>query len=283
MRPARERAQRELAEDRDLAEAVARTESEETYLADLRRLSLSLRAAREPAPEIPLADYQAAVRRAGEEIARLEGQLHALRPNPETDRYYYPAAQIRRRAELYEQTRQELERLKGDRIARLRELLEPRHPPAAPVPQEKLDALARQRDERIARAIADLRESEAQARAALPAPTPWPSLTLPPALGWAPDRETRSRVAGEVESAACAAARDGAARAAAQAAAFRRLREQQRQLAALVTEETAVAARNAARDLGLELQPRPSRAVPDRTPQVRAALRAYFGHGDGAR
>src|SRR5439155_18268494 len=104
-----ERARRELEEDRGLAETVARREAEEAYLDDLRRLTLSLRQAREPAPEIAIEDYQEAVRKAGEQIARLEAQHHALRPNAETDRFYYTPAQIRRRAELYEQAGAELE------------------------------------------------------------------------------------------------------------------------------------------------------------------------------
>src|SRR5262249_3804559 len=105
------RARREIRENTVLARQVAHAQADSENAGDRRRLTAQLREVREQPAEVDLADYQAQVRRAGETIANLEKQLHALRPRPDTDRFFYTEAQLRHRIELFDTAQKQLAEL----------------------------------------------------------------------------------------------------------------------------------------------------------------------------
>jgi hypothetical protein len=273
---ARERARGELRADGELAAALARDEVEATYLDDLRRLRLEVRGAVEPPPALDLDGYEQAVREVGEEMARLELQLHVLRPSPATDRYFYRPEQLRRRAELYTQTQRELKELKAKRLAQLAaRLAPPAEERPVEVPPARLAELARDREARAARAAADLARRQEEAAAALESTPRWAALPLPGPLALAPEPEAADRMP-EVAARLGEAAKAGPERRAALLAALARLQQERALLARRLRDETAAVAGNQARDLGFELQPRPARGLPDLTARVAARVRAYY-------
>jgi hypothetical protein len=271
-----ERARASLEQDLRMAQEVARQDAEEEYLSDLRRLQVELREARETPQPVDLNGYEAVVRAAGDEIARLAAQLHALRPSPSTDRFFFTEAQIRRRAVLYEQTRHDLATLRSEKLAQLQQMLAVATRGSAPVAGARLADLERQRQERLSRALAALTRESEEMVAALPSSERWPAAAVPQPLAWSQSDGLRGRMISQVARARRAGLAQRQAEAAGLQAATSALEEQRRLLATRIREETEAAARNTCRNQHLEFRHTRTARLPDVTARVRSQLRAYF-------
>ncbi len=274
---ARARAERELADTTAALEPLARAEAEDEYAADLRRLQVEIGLARAEPPAVDLETYQEAVRAAGEELARLEAQAHALRPSPATDRYFYSAAQVRRRSELHAQVRLELQALREAQVARLRERLAPSERETLTVPAARVAALARDRDARYTRVMAELSAREEEARAALAnSPPDWEAAGQRGWLAWATESREPPALAGTLQRAVALEIRDVSARRQEWTTALLEWRRGRALLARRVGEETETRARDLARELGLQIADRASPGLPDVTSRLRVLMLAGY-------
>jgi hypothetical protein len=156
-----------------------------------------------PVPAAPAAPAPAAEFTTGLEgdISRLQRQLDQLRETPQ-DRLLYAPVQLRRRRELFEVTRAELERLRREHLARLEAALSaggPRRTERPPRPPRTPAAPPRA----VPTRFPELDAAEQRALAAIPReptlPPPLPTADPPPAED--PHRADRERFLNRVRAA----------------------------------------------------------------------------------
>jgi len=263
-------------------EAILIEEATDEYLDDLQRLRLQVLANAEPEEVVDLVAYGRQVQRVGEELAALETQLHALRPNPTSDRFFFTPEQIRERRSLFDRIERDLADLRERRGGELAALLVPGAKELANVTQTDLDAIQNRRDARIARAIADLRRVEKEESTLIADLPPWPAVPSAGALALAPGVTEVSTFGEVLQRAANNSAREALEQSRQLQQALTATRKESSQLRLRIRDEVGALARNFARDWGYDLGFAPGRQGPDLTSRLASKLTEYF-HRSGDR
>ncbi|MGV3722572.1 MAG: hypothetical protein ACO1SX_16820 [Actinomycetota bacterium] len=162
-----QRARQAIRDDFEIRRRTRPEQEEDRFRREMERLRrryLELR--REPRPEAAADDLALAIRNA-RRLSDLLEQLRSLQARPE-DRFFYNAAQLRRRQELYRLTEQDLEELRREEAQRLERALQANDAwakrtdePPREIPPEEIARVERERDTMRREALAEFDRLEA--------------------------------------------------------------------------------------------------------------------------